>query len=535
MKLFSTVLLCLVGLMSHQNAKSQEVNYYKNILGRYVHDGLVNYKALKADSLISPTADYYASFDYSSLSKNEQKAHLINAYNFSTIKLICANYPISSPMEIAGFFKSIQHEIAGKKITLDHLENKILRVGFSDPRLHFSLVCGALGCPRLSKAVYLGANLDAHLKARTKHALNSDWFVYEKDGIIHLSEIFTWYQEDFGKSKADVIKYINEYRTSPFSDTLKTKNYNYDWTINNGVKDIQDFITSMPKASGNGIPFETYNVQTFNAGSLLGKGQMDFTLFNSLYTETKSNWQGVDYSGFRSSFATSLIQVTAGASKNNRINVGFDLNIRSNGRAPADSSASAINRIFKFSNTDTTRFGLASAGIRIKVQPFKTVSNFTIQSTLLAPTIKAPEGNDSLSWADWDRITWWNQLYYTETFGKFQLFGELDFLFRFQTNKSQIAMLDLPMNLFVSYFPTSKITVYVMTQHVHRLTNNIEPQIPIITDWVIPASYTSSGIGFKYQLSNRLNLELLYTNFWRSKNAGLGNTFNLGIKYITKR
>lgn len=521
-------------MISYQNANAQEVNYYKQILSRHVQGGLVDYKALKADTLLESTIKYYASFDYKNLTKNEQKAHLINAYNFSTIKLICQNFPINSPMEVAGFFKSQNHEIAGNKVTLDHLENNILREDFPDPRLHFSLVCGALGCPRLTSAMYSGANIESLLEARTKNALNNDWFVYEKEGAIYLSEIFTWYLSDFGKTKADVVKYINTYRETPFSDKLKTKNYNYDWTLNNGAKITREQLSSMPTAGGS-VPVIEYNVQTFNAGSLLGKGQLDLTMFNSLYTETKSNWQGVNYSGFRSSFATSLIQVTAGVSKSNRINVGFDLNIRSNGRAPTDSSAGAINRIFKFTNTDTTRFGLASAGIRIKVQPFKTVANFTIQSTLLAPTIKAPEGNDSLTWADWNRITWWNQLYYSETFGKFQLFGELDFLFRFQTNQSQIAMLDLPMNLFVSYFPTPKITVYVMTQHVHRLTNNIEPQNPVVTDWVIPASYTASGLGFKYQLSKRLNFELLYTNFWRSKNAGLGSTFNLGIKYITKR
>ena len=95
-------------------------------------------------------------------------------------------------------------------------------------------------------------------------------------------------------------------------------------------------------------------------------------------------------------------------------------------------------------------------------------------------------------------------------------------------------MLDLPASVFLSYFPTRKITIYAMTQHVHRFTNDIAPQDPTVTDWVIPANYTASGLGFKYQVLPNLNLELLYTNFWRGQNSGLGNTFNLGIKFLTR-
>ena len=110
----------------------------------------------------------------------------------------------------------------------------------------------------------------------------------------------------------------------------------------------------------------------------------------------------------------------------------------------------------------------------------------------------------------------------------------MDFLFRFKRNESQIGMLDLPASVFLSYFPTKRITFYAMTQHVHRYTNNIDPDNPIVTDWVVPMNYTASGVGFKYQVLSNLNIELLYTNFWRGRNSGLGNTFNLGIKFLTK-
>lgn len=179
-------------------------------------------------------------------------------------------------------------------------------------------------------------------------------------------------------------------------------------------------------------------------------------------------------------------------------------------------------------------------GPRIKIQPFKSVSNFSIQSTVYIPTIRHPEGfndpegNENLYWADWDRITWWNQLFMDKTFGNFQLFTELDFLFRFKKFDNQIGMLDMPASVFLSYFPTTKITFYGMTQHVARFTNNINGHDPIVTDWVIPMNYTASGVGFKYQFLPNFNIELLYTNFWRGKNTGLGETFNIGIKFLTR-
>jgi hypothetical protein len=267
---------------------------------------------------------------------------------------------------------------------------------------------------------------------------------------------------------------------------------------------------------------------------------MDFTLFNTLYTESENNWEGVNFDNYRATFVTHLLQFTYGISKSQRVNVGLDINFKSSGRANNTDNFAAIDRAFAYKNNDSIRVGIASVGARIRLQPFKAVNNFTLQSTLSIPTIKHPEGFndplnlDNLYWADWDRITWWNQFFYTKDFSKFQLFTEIDFLYRFARYDSQRGMLDLPASIFLSYFPTSKITIYAMTQHLTRLTNNINDYDFIVTDWVIPANYTASGMGLKYQFSSNLNVELLYTNFWRGTNSGTGNTFNIGLKYITR-
>jgi len=302
---------------------------------------------------------------------------------------------------------------------------------------------------------------------------------------------------------------------------------------------LENVLAQEDEVSANQI--ET-DAQLYNGGSLLAKGQFDVTMFNSLYTETKTNWLGADLKGFRTSFVTSLWQFTYGVSKNARVNVGLDISFR----ASATSSSSKVpelSRPFEFKNNDSTRYGIAYIAPRVKVSPFKGIKDFSIQSTFIASFAKNPEGfsnpdgsgNGNLYWLEWNRYIWWTQFFYTYQFGKdkFQLFTEVDLLFRFAKFKTQSSMIDLPINAFLSWFPHKKWTVYAMTQFVPRFVYN--DGSPENIDWVVGATYTQSGGGIKYQVTPRFNLEFLYTNFWQAVNNGKGNTFNLGLRYVSRR
>jgi hypothetical protein len=541
----------------------------------YTKDGRVNYEALRKNpAQLDWLVDYIAT---ETIEKTTRKAYLINAYNILVIDQL-VDHPklVDSPMKIAGFFENKSGMVEGKKISLNTLENEMIRPVYNDPRVHFVLVCGGLGCPSIASYAYRPEKLDLQMDHQTKLAFNNGEFVYADAAkkSVFLSQIFEWYQSDFGANTKEVVTYINRYKTEPFNTDYKVKYYPYDWTINSASFEIIPVEIEAPELphkdlvySSNGekkndeeiedlvepavvnqpivptveeIPVPEINLQTFTAGSLLGKGKFDFTLFNTLYTENHNVWQGQEYSGYRATFVTHLAQVTYGISKSKRINVGLDINFKNSGRSNVDSTYGGISNAFAYANNDSARVGITSIGARIKVQPFKEVPNFSIQSTLFMPTVRHPEGFqdplglDNLYWADWDRITWWNQLFMDKTFGDFQVFAELDFLFRFKRYDSQIGMLDMPASVFLSYFPTKKITLYAMTQHVARFTNNINGHDPIVTDWVIPMNYTASGVGFKYQILSNFNVEALYTNFWRGQNSGLGETFNIGVKFLTR-
>ena len=527
-KLLTLLTLTIISLTSF--SQNNFIELADTFLKKHVEDGKVDYPSIKNDPMgLYEMLNIIALQD---IPEDDNKAYLINAYNLLVISSIVDAYPIQSPEEVPGFFDNEVHVVANEKMSLNYLEKELLFKVYSDPRLHFVLVCGALGCPPITDFAYKTGMLEYQLEQQTKLALNSDFIQVNSDkNTVSLSEIFRWYVKDFGGNNSAAIDYINSYREVQIPKTYKIGFYNYNWTLNAQNMSPVNSMGAELKDTNPGI-----NLQTFTPGSLLRKNQFDFTLFNTLYTESQSNWLGDDFSNFRNTFVTHLAQITYGVTKNKRINIGLDLNFRYSGTVGDTSAFSGISEAFRFENSPTSRVGLTAIGFRIKAQPFKAVSDFSIQSTIQAPTIANPEGNADLYWGDWDRITWWNQIFYTKSFSDFQLFAEVDFLFRFKRREEQIGMLDMPMSVFFSYFPTSKITLYAMTQHVPRFTNNITPVAvgEPETDWVIPMNYTASGFGAKYQISSQMNLELLYTNFWRGTNTGLGNTFNFGIKYITK-
>jgi len=508
-----------------------------------VSNNKVDYRKLVANSAgLDELIDQIKKQDLTALAESDKKAFLINSYNLLVINQVIENWPTKSVMEIGGFFESNKVVIGGKKMTLNDLENKEIRTVYNDPRVHFVLVCGANGCPPIINKAYLPATLNAQLDLQTKIALNNPNFIQvNEDGDVKISEIFNWYKEDF-LAKGNIIEYINSYRDIPISVEQKPRYYPYDWSINvrsiiSGAssKAVQSFDPEDPKSESAAV-----NLQTYTAGSLLKKNQADFTIFNSIYTESENNWQGQDYSGYRTTFASSIIQFTYGVTKSARINLGLDISLKGSGKANNDESYNQIGRAFDFRNDDSTRVGVSYIAPKIKIQPFKNVADFTLQSSFNIVLPKHPEGysnpdgsgTGNLLWIEWDRHVWWTQFFYTKMMfdDKFQVFAELDLLFRFKSSTSQITHFDLPASVFLSYFPTKKITTYGMIQHVPRfLYDTKEPQI---NDWLIRSNYTQYGAGLKYQLKPSINIELLYTNFFRAQNGGLGETFNLGIKYV---
>ncbi len=259
-------------------------------------------------------------------------------------------------------------------------------------------------------------------------------------------------------------------------------------------------------------------IQTLTPSKLIGKGQFDIKWFNNLYTQTESTFtEGREP---RETFFTSTIEGYTGVSDNKRVNVGLILEFRSN--VVADRSALDV---FSFDGErGTARSGFTSIAPSVKVVPFAKVSNFSIQSSFFIPLVdnEVEEG----VFLDQNGFIWQNRFFYDYTFpgDDFQLFTELNSELSFGDKEDSFAnnSLNLTPGVFFSYFPSSKFTILALAQHSQR--------IDLGNDFA--QDFTAVGGGMKYQLTDELNIEGLYTNFVRGNNTGLGETFNIGLRAV---
>lgn len=203
-------------------------------LQTHVNEGKVDYKAIhKEQSNLDEILKIAQGISVDVSDADNYQAFWINAYNILVIKGVVDNYPTKSPLDNAGFFDKTTYNLAGKAITLNDIEHKLLRGQFNDARFHFVLVCGALGCPPLISEAYMPETLNKQLDAQTKIALNGTFLrVNTKKKRIEASEIMKWYKEDFTMDGISEIEFINQYRTEQIPDNYKLSYFTYNWNLN---------------------------------------------------------------------------------------------------------------------------------------------------------------------------------------------------------------------------------------------------------------------------------------------------------------
>ena len=258
------------------------------------------------------------------------------------------------------------------------------------------------------------------------------------------------------------------------------------------------------------------NIQTYTPSKLLKKSQWDIKLFANLYTETNGNYDGVKADKPRENYFTTTVDIFTGVSENNRINVGLLLEYRSNTIGGEDAFS-----VFKFANNrGVSRNGLSSFAPAIKWQPIERIGNFSIQSAVHIPIIKNEFENNVF--LDQTAYMFQNRFFYDYTLpsGNWQLFTELNTEYNFgdHTSFANNTFVFAP-GVFMSYFPSKKSTILGFVQHSQRFGDFTQ-------------DYTALGFGGKYQLTNLLNLEVLYSKFVRGNDTGLGQSFNIGLRAL---
>ena len=220
------------------------------LLRDHVRNDLVDYDAF-AKSPEFPR--YLQALDRArldSMSTDDRLAFWINAYNAYTIQLINKHHERESIRNINKFLGVVRGKgpwkedivrAAGRTLTLDDVEHKIIRVEFKEPRIHMALVCAALSCPPLRTEAYEGSKLPEQLGDQTRTFLRDRQTANRLDlgnNIVHLSPIFDWYREDFGKTDAAILKFLAPYfegageRAAFAESRLQIEFTDYDWSLN---------------------------------------------------------------------------------------------------------------------------------------------------------------------------------------------------------------------------------------------------------------------------------------------------------------
>jgi hypothetical protein len=501
-------LLLFTVSVSAQDVFTAFDQFFKN----YVDEsGGVDYASITQEKL-APLSNELAQYSLMDVSPDEEKAFLINAYNFLVIKSVVMNGVPASVQDVPGFFTAKTHQVAGQRYSLNGLEKDFLFVKYSDPRLHFVLVCGAISCPPIINKAYFPESLDQQLQEQTEKALNKEFFLRYDDtsNALEWSALFDWYAADFGQKKENIIAWVNTYRIQALPPDVKTSVMDYDWSLN-GQSSFEGEMSTLAIPPKNSIRYVV--------SSTIKKGSTETKIFNNLYTQATGDGNELNS---RSNFFTTFITSLYGVS--DRLNVGVEARYR---RVSSTGFPHTPLSVFEDNAEDAARQSLATIGPKIRWAPVPKWGNFSIQSAFWFPLESDLEGSSDKAYIDWNGFTSWTQIMNDFTIGQsFSVFAEVDFLWEdIGTGGEGVDLnrISTPVTLIGSYFPEPKTTLYVL--------NGFSPYWSPDLDW-----FYQVGLGAKYQFSRKFEVELLYNKFTNSfllENNGRASTFNFGIRINT--
>ncbi len=227
--------------------------------------GMVDYERLRDSSQFRnyrALTNGLVKFDPGAIeNRNERLAFWINLYNTIVIDGIVTLGVKSSAREVPEFFTGLKYNIGGNLFSADDIEHGILRgntppsfrfakpfslkdprkkftISPPDPRIHFALVCGSRSCPPIK--YYDPSHIDQQLDQAARSFINSsEVMVLPEEGKVLLSEIFRWYEADFGGKKG-VLDFICSFLVDDFArefieksrDRLRMDYLFYDWNLN---------------------------------------------------------------------------------------------------------------------------------------------------------------------------------------------------------------------------------------------------------------------------------------------------------------
>jgi Protein of unknown function, DUF547 len=217
----------------------------------------VDYEGLAKDPFFPEYLKQLETVDLDSLTRNEQLALWINAYNALCIQLIIQN---GSPLpqsinELSTNGQKVWDKeagiVAGVPLSLNQIEHERLRGQWDLPAIHACIVCASASCPNLRPEAFVASRLAVQMKSQVE-----DWLENPTKGLalqenqeLKLSRIFLWFGSDFG-NEIPIIPGLSVAKVSQFrtwlaqfikepdmalrvekgSETIRY--FEYDWSLN---------------------------------------------------------------------------------------------------------------------------------------------------------------------------------------------------------------------------------------------------------------------------------------------------------------
>ncbi len=178
--------------------------------------------------------DRLAKVDAARLPTSARLAYYINLYNATMIDALVGRVVegYTPAADDFGVFKEPLVRLRGRRVSLNALENEIIRKEFKEPRIHVALVCGARSCPPLLARAYTASNLDGLLEQNMRRFLADPDRnrIDRQQKVLRLSQIFSWYKVDFGGDQG-LVGYLDRY-TKASVKGFAVKHLPYSWDLN---------------------------------------------------------------------------------------------------------------------------------------------------------------------------------------------------------------------------------------------------------------------------------------------------------------
>lgn len=225
-----------------------------SFLARHVHRRR-NGANLIAYRDVTPTdrgliGDYLGALQAVSLGRyrrSEQLAFWINLYNALAVRLVLEHYPIRSVRDITvtspgtgrGIWGVALATVEGQPLSLDDIENRIIRPIWRDPRILYTLNCAAVGYPNLCATPYVGEHINEQCNSAAWGYVNDPRGMRIIDGRLIVSQLYRWYVADFGGDPLHVIHHLMAFAAPDLAMRLQRfdaiDGYTFDWALNDAV------------------------------------------------------------------------------------------------------------------------------------------------------------------------------------------------------------------------------------------------------------------------------------------------------------